>query len=80
MLWGKKRQQIERLKNRIERLEEIICPCGQHDWVCCGREHEMFGPSVETEYQYVCKKCNKVMWSFEPPWMKSAGRVNDATE
>ena len=79
-MWGKKRQQIECLKGRIQQLEDLICPNRQHEWICIGRDHEAFGSSVETVYQYLCKRCKKIKWDFEEPWVrkKMDGGEDDA--
>lgn len=79
MLWGKKRQQIERLTNRVKQLEDIVCPNMQHEWICVGRDHELFGSSVETVYKYQCKRCKKVELAFDEPWIVER-RANDATD
>lgn len=38
-------------QQRIEALEEILCPARQHAWI----------PNYEEEC-YVCKRCKKVRW------------------
>jgi len=50
-----------RLANRIHELEEILCPCEQHDWVKVGQK--MVGGTGHGDEQcierYVCRKCKK---------------------
>lgn len=38
-------------QQRIEALEEMLCPARQHCWI----------PNYEEEC-YVCKRCKKVRW------------------
>jgi hypothetical protein len=57
VLWGRKRQEIERLKKRVEDLESIICPCGQHEWVRANTYQ--IGPLGIKEYTHTCRKCGK---------------------
>ena len=55
-------------KTRIYELEEILCPCSQHDYIKIGsRDH--FG-SNPTEYRTVnilqCRKCKKLAEELWP--------------
>lgn len=52
--------QITDLEYRVKTLENILCPCGQHDWV---KSTETYGTdgnferyTIET---YMCRKCFK---------------------
>lgn len=63
-MWINKHQ-IEniQLQNRIKELEEIICPCGQHNWVkvegYC--KFDGIGNYEEPYYDlYQCKNCKKI--------------------
>lgn len=50
------------MKHRIDELEEILCPCGQHDWVEGERELAQFDWSGEnTGYTITCrcKRCKR---------------------
>ena len=73
MLWGKKRQQIERLKCRVQELENIICPAKSHKWVCIGCDDVDFGVSI---YEYMCVKCNRIEYDYLEPIVKTR-REND---
>lgn len=42
---------------RIEQLEDIICPNGQHTWIEI--ETSMGNPKSAGFHQYLCKKCKK---------------------
>lgn len=66
MVWGKKRQEIERLKNRIQQLENIICPHNSHEWVCTGCD---VVDKIEM-YKYTCAKCDRVEYDYSPPIIK----------
>ena len=73
MLWGKKRQQIERLKGRVQQLENIICPNKSHEWACTGCDHVADGVSI---YEYMCVKCNRIEYDYIEPIVKMR-RAND---
>lgn len=66
-MFFKKQKEIDHLRNRVHELEEILCPCSQHDYVKLGREIH-FGSSVgELDYLVIlqCKRCKKVVKKFE---------------
>ena len=73
MLWGKKRQQIARLKCRVQELENIICPHKSHKWACVGRDYVTDGVSI---YEYMCVKCNRIEYDCLEPILKTR-REND---
>lgn len=50
------------MKHRIEELEEILCPCGQHDWVEGEKEYARFNLSGEDNGYTItckCKRCKR---------------------
>ncbi len=60
-MFGKKSEIIKSQSNRIEELEEILCPCGQHDYISTG--YYFYGGSGRgdelTMYTYICRRCKK---------------------
>ena len=62
-------QEKNELKNRVEELEEILCPCGRHEFVIV---------DIDTTYPYYggqtveilqtrklkCRKCKKVVYDY----------------
>lgn len=58
---GKKNKTIVSQSNRIAELEEIICPCEQHDFILTN--YYFSGGSglgdETTIYTYICKRCRK---------------------
>jgi hypothetical protein len=66
-MWGRKGKRIERLERRVEELEDIVCPNGQHKWAMIERDFIGNGFGVETIYKYRCGKCHRVEWDFFPP-------------
>lgn len=55
------------LKSRVAELENLICPCGQHDLVQVDYELvDGTGRGDETiMYYYQCRKCNKHIKSWK---------------
>lgn len=51
---------------RIKELEEILCPCQQHDWIELESRFviDSGAPIVDghTEGKYICKRCKKIMF------------------
>ena len=50
------------LKHRIEELEEILCPCGQHEWVEGEKEIARFdlsGSSTGYTVTCRCRRCKR---------------------
>lgn len=43
------------MKHRIEELEEILCPCGQHDWIEGEKEYARFNLNGDDGYTITCK-------------------------
>lgn len=60
-MFGKKNKIIASQSNRIAELEEILCPCEQHDFITTG--YYFCGGSglgdELTMYTYICKRCKK---------------------
>ena len=57
------KEENRKLRNRIYELEQILCPCEQHDLVQIGRE-TYFGSSpadIDYIYTYQCKRCKKIV-------------------
>lgn len=53
---------------RIRELEEILCPCEDHEWVNAGY-HFVGGTGrgdETTVYHKVCKRCKKRIHSITP--------------
>ena len=66
-MFFKKQREIDRLRNRVHELEEILCPCSQHDFVQISKD--MYFGSSPGEIDYLltlqCKRCKKVVKKFE---------------
>lgn len=64
----KLRGAIIRQEARIAELEEILCPCGEHEWVPTGFHFEGgTGRGDElTYYHKICKRCKKRIQSIIP--------------
>lgn len=57
------KEENRQLRNRIYELEQILCPCEQHDLVQIGREM-CFGNSpaeIDYIYTYQCERCKKIV-------------------
>ena len=60
-MFGRKAKLIEKLQQRVDELEEIICPLNQHDWV----EIDSYDISMsnygdfDTVHVYKCRNCRK---------------------
>lgn len=71
---GKKRLKAEivRLTYRVAELEERLCPCEQHDWICTNTEWQVASGDgdMETIYDYKCKRCGKQMRTWMPFFQK----------
>ncbi len=56
---GIKTENVEkRIKTeaRIRELEELICPCEQHDWV---ETKVVYGENGKQEHYSMCRRCKK---------------------
>jgi hypothetical protein len=55
------------LTNRVSQLEEILCPCEQHDFVLVDTSTHYFnaGASVDSvqTHRYMCKRCKKIVYN-----------------
>lgn len=49
---------IIHLNNRILELEEILCPCRQHDWVELSSQY--LSCSDRTVITKMCRKCKRI--------------------
>lgn len=49
------------MEHRIEELENLLCPCGQHTWVEVEdyNGYNIWSGKNETGKRYQCKKCLK---------------------
>lgn len=49
------------LQHRVEELENILCPCGTHDWVEIDayNGYEVWTGKARSGRRYQCKKCLK---------------------
>lgn len=59
-MFGKKNKRIRDQAERIRELEEILCPCEQHDFIKTGFHLE--GGSIgaaDTVNHFICKRCKK---------------------
>lgn len=60
--------EIVRLTYRVKDLEERLCPCEQHKWICINTEYDV-GTSpgdLTTYYTYKCQRCGKIKRTYEP--------------
>lgn len=60
----------QNLQNRLKQLEEILCPCEQHEYVVADTETTypyMGGQSVEilNKRKLICKRCKKVVYDYD---------------
>lgn len=66
-MFGKRKlkDEIVRLKYRVEELEERLCPCEQHKWVQTSIKtiYDRYG-SYDNEYLYKCAVCGKKTRSY----------------
>lgn len=55
-------QELNRSKERIRQLEDLICPVESHDWKVIDSNHYFNGSIdiVRTETTYMCTKCRKI--------------------
>ena len=67
-MFGKRKLELLAHTARIKELEEILCPCEQHDWISNGYHFSGgTGRGDETTiYHYICKRCKKRMQSIQP--------------
>ena len=65
MFNNKLKEENKQLKNRVHELEEILCPCEQHEYIEVGKklETDTTGGVIDSWYKtrYICKKCKKVV-------------------
>lgn len=61
----KSNEEVTNLKNRIHELEEILCPCEQHEYIEVGKkiQTEYCAGIIDSYYKtkYICKKCKKII-------------------
>lgn len=55
----KLKDEIVRLKYRVQELEERICPCGQHDYIKIGTDWDDMPAGSDMICIYQCKRCGK---------------------
>ena len=73
--------EIVSLKARVTELEEILCPCEQHDYI--EYDYDLVGGTgmgdETTIYKYKCRKCGKrrdtwkILYPLDQPVMKIGG-------
>lgn len=65
---SKRKMELLAKAARIRELEEILCPCEQHDWVSTGYHFDGGTGRGDhtTFYHYICKRCKKRMQSIQP--------------
>lgn len=59
-----------KLQQRVKQLEEILCPCEQHDYVIADVETTYpftGGQSVEVMHKrkLICRKCKNIIYDFD---------------
>lgn len=54
-----KKEIIKLQENRIHELEEILCPCGQHNWMHLDYE-ELDVILEEFRERKICARCKKI--------------------
>lgn len=68
-MWTRRKLKAEivRLTYRVQELEERLCPCEQHDYVCIGREYITSFCTCECEILRTlkCRKCGKTIKKFD---------------
>ena len=64
MMLSKKTKELIFLKARVKELEELLCPCEQHELVKTHHMELLDGQGI-FRYKYICKRCKKVVWMFD---------------
>lgn len=61
------KEQVRHLQNRVYELEEILCPCEQHDLVMICSEAIPGHSPMELTYIHVykCRRCKKTIRKFD---------------
>jgi len=73
---------IAEKETRIQQLEGILCPHGQHGWMCTRREPIYWDMGVinSYDYTYICSRCGKEMvtsdWLTDTPDEQTICRLN----
>ena len=49
-----------RQQYRILELEELLCPCEDHDWKHVDSHVEFIGGDLMTMHKYKCRRCLKI--------------------
>ena len=64
-MFGKRKLELLAHTARSNELEEILCPCDQHDWISNGYHFSGgTGRGDETTiYHYICSRCKTRMQS-----------------
>lgn len=59
--------EIVRLTYRVRELEERLCPCEQHDYICIGKEYTMITGACDCDVLRTmkCKRCGKVVKKYD---------------
>lgn len=59
--------EIVRLAYRVQDLEERLCPCEQHDYVCTAKEFTMTTSANDCDILRTlkCRKCGKVVRRYD---------------
>ena len=53
-----------RQQYRILELEELLCPCEDHDWKHIDSYPYMIYGNIETMHKYKCRRCLKIKESI----------------
>ncbi|MBR1760933.1 MAG: hypothetical protein IJ741_07115 [Schwartzia sp.] len=53
--WNRKKELLQK-DMRIRELEEILCPCEQHDWIAARYETDSDGKATRI---MMCRRCKK---------------------
>lgn len=63
----KLKSEIVRLTYRVQELEEKLCPCEQHDFVCIEKEFTMISGAGDFDILRTlkCRKCGKVIKKYD---------------
>lgn len=63
----KLKSEVVRLTYRVQELEERLCPCEQHDFVCTGKEFTMITGASDCDILRTlkCRRCGKVIKKYD---------------
>lgn len=66
-MFFQKSKRIAGLEARVYELEELLCPCSQHDLVQIGRITHFGNDPQSITYTHIkqCRKCKKIIREFD---------------